>query len=136
METKQNSEPTKWETLLGGVDYEARKLDGSTEAVRIRQLPVRLMDQYLNVLNDEPKVVELLCGRPAGWSDCLSNESFEKIVEEGTRVNADFFERFLARKANMVSTLHRLAGAHQAVVERLASATLPTTLPNSRSAAA
>src|SRR3954463_9053153 len=65
---------TNLSTLLGGVDYSATKLDGSTETVRIRQLPIKQFPTYLTVLEDEPKMVELLCDKPEGWSDSLTPE--------------------------------------------------------------
>lgn len=90
--------PDKLTTLIGSVERIVTKPDGATETVRIRQLPIRLLPQYLASLDDEPRMVELLCDKPSGWSDSLSPADFEGIIEEGERLNSDFFSRWLERK--------------------------------------
>src|SRR5688572_7418519 len=81
-------------TLLGGVEIEVKKLDGSTEKVRVRQLPVKLYPQYLQSMQDEPKMIELLCDKPEGWSDGLALAEFGRISEAGEELNRDFFDWF------------------------------------------
>src|SRR5688572_11114890 len=85
-------------TLCGGIDYTATKRDGSSETVQILQLPIKQFPAYSKVLTDEPALVDLLTGKPKGWSETLTNESFEQIVQEGKKLNADFFERWLRRQ--------------------------------------
>lgn len=99
MNTNEKSEgPTQMETLLGGIELTVEKLDRTTETVRVRQLPVKLYPQYLLCMEDEPAMVELFCDRKAGWSEGLAPQSFQKVVEEGERINADFFESWYRRK--------------------------------------
>jgi hypothetical protein len=85
-------------TVCGGKDVEVKLGNGSSESVFVRQLPIKLMTQLLAALEDEPKMIELFCDRPAGWSDSLTPESFEALVSEGERINADFFGRWLQRR--------------------------------------
>ena len=88
----------KTETLFGGAELEVALTAGGKEKAFIRQLPVRLMPQMLASLEDENRLVELFCDKPEGWSDTLDPESFEKVVTEGERLNADFFSRWVQRR--------------------------------------
>ena len=88
----------KTETLFGGAELEVALTAGGKEKAFIRQLPVRLMPQMLACLEDENRLVELFCDKPEGWSDTLDPESFEKVVTEGERLNADFFSRWVQRR--------------------------------------
>jgi len=90
--------PSDLTQLIGGLDLEVGLLNGTTEKVRVRALPIRLLPSYFAVMDDEPAMVELFCERPAGWSDTLAPESFEKILVEGEALNADFFGRWLRRR--------------------------------------
>lgn len=109
------------ENIRGGMDLELSLVGGGTEQVFVRQIPIRLMPQLLAALEDEPRMVELFCDRPEGWSDTLTPEAFEKVVAEGERLNADFFSRWLRRRLDRQERL--LPG----ITEQLAkNAGLPT----------
>jgi hypothetical protein len=112
-------------TLLGGVTYNATKLDGSIEEVRIAQVPIKSFPDYLNAQEDEPRMVEMFCGKPKGWSDQLTPGSFEHIIAEGERINADFFSRWVQRR------LARQEKLMPGITEKLLASR--TTLPNSPS---
>ena len=86
------------ETINGGFEVEVRLIGGSCEKVFVRQLPIRLMPEHLARMENEPALVELFCDKPSGWSDTLTPESFEEVVIEGERLNADFFSRWLRRR--------------------------------------
>ena len=101
------NQPTNLETLLGGLDLVAAKTDGSTEPIKVRQLPVKLYPAYLAALTNEPRMVELFCDRPAGWADTLTPPAFEAIVLEGERLNADFFGRWQLRRQRREALLPR-----------------------------
>ena len=123
----------KTETLFGGQEVEVSLTSGQTEQVFIRQLPIRQMPQMLAALEDENRLVELFCERPEGWSDGLTVESFEKVVTEGERLNADFFSRWVQRR------LTRQEKVMPGITEKLAKSaglSLPTGSPNAPSAAA
>ena len=102
------------ETLFGGAELEVNLMAGGTEKVFVRQIPVRLMPEMLANLEDENRLVELFCDRPEGWSDSLAVESFEKVVLEGERLNADFFSRWVQRR------LTRQEKVMPGITERLA----------------
>ncbi len=122
----------KTETLFGGLEVEVALTSGQTEQVFIRQLPIRQMPQMLAALEDENRLVELFCDKPEGWSDGLTVESFEKVVTEGERLNADFFSRWVQRR------LTRQEKVMPGITEKLAKSAglpLPTGSPSAPSAA-
>jgi hypothetical protein len=96
--TQEVPEPTPLETLLGGSNALVGFLSGEEETVRVRQLPIRDYPDYLAAQMDEPRMAELLCGKPTGWGDSLEFASLEGIISEGDRLNADFFGRWLRRR--------------------------------------
>ena len=121
------------ETLFGGLEFEATLAAGGTEKVFIRQIPIRQMPRMLAALEDENRLVELFCDKPEGWSDALTVESFEKLVTEGERLNADFFSRWVQRR------LTRQEKVMPGITEKLArNAGFPSPIgsPNAPSAAA
>ena len=121
------------DTLLGGVEIEVNLVAGGTEKVFVRQIPVRLMRQMLAYLEDENRLIELFCDRPKGWSDSITVESFEKVVQEGERLNTDFFVRWFQRR------LTRQEKVMPGITEKLArnaGLNLPTGSPSAPSAAA
>jgi hypothetical protein len=88
---------TDSEMLQGGIDFQVA-VNGVVEKVKIRALPMRLLPAYLEIYNrDEPACIELFCDKPPGWSDNLTRECFEKILEEGERLNLDFLTRYATR---------------------------------------
>lgn len=91
--------------LLGGKDVYVPKLDGTTEQVKVRQLPIRLFPEYLKKFDDEAATIELLCDKPAGWADGLTLEAFEQMVSLGEELNRDFFVRWVERRKARMETL-------------------------------
>lgn len=122
------SEPTKAETLRGGQHVAVTLSDGTTETVLVRQLPVKDFEAWLAALDDEPRVVALLCERDACWVELLTNESIEAIVTTGERLNRGFFERWLQRRTARKEWLAPILARNAAVV-----GSLPTGSPNSAS---
>ena len=121
-------------TLVGHVEYIAKKDDGSTEVVKIQQLKIKQYPELVAVLGDEPAMAEFLCGKPAGWSDSLTNESLFEIVAEGEKVNQDFFLQWVPRRRARFEKI-----ATPELKEKLVTAALDrsaTTLRNSPSNAA
>lgn len=92
MSTNQNpSDPPTMTTLLGGEEITVTKLDGTTEVVKVRQLPISLYPALGAVIDDELRMVELFCDRPAGWAETLAIKSYEAVIELGERINEGFF---------------------------------------------
>lgn len=115
------------ETLLGGRDLTITRLDGSTETVKVRQLPIRRFEALRATLADEPARVALYTGQPPPWADLLTPESFEAIIVEGDRLNADFFGRWLQRQMQWQDLL--APGLREQLVQ--AAMTSPGASPNS-----
>lgn len=122
--------PAPIETLLGGSELTVTHLGGITEMVRVRQLPIRDYPRLLDLALDEPRKVELLCDRPEGWADRLTLESAEAVIEEGDRLNADFFGRWFRRRIALQERLMPGALA-AAVASRTEPAPSPTPSPTS-----
>jgi hypothetical protein len=96
MDNKNEIRP-QIETVLGGSEITVTFIDGSTEKVKVRQLPIRLYQRYLETMDKESEMVELLTGMKPMRVDALTYESHEAIVAEGERVNGGFFGRWLQR---------------------------------------
>jgi len=98
--------PTDTETLKGGADVIATKLDGTTEAVFLRQIAAEDCDALLGMQENEMKIVEFYCKKPEGWAKTLTRDSYQLLVNEGDRINADFFfswvERRIARQEKLL----------------------------------
>ena len=92
-------------TLLGGLPLKVTYQDGSSEELTIKQLPVKQMLPLLKAIDDEPAMAELFCGKPEGWSASLTPESFELVVEEGDKLNRDFFVRWVQRRQRRMKSL-------------------------------
>ncbi|HEV8523084.1 MAG TPA: hypothetical protein VGQ71_01185 [Terriglobales bacterium] len=118
-------------TLLGGETYTATRIDGTTEPVFIRQLPVKIYPVFLEAIDDEPRMVDILCDKPAGWSETMSPESFDFIATRGDALNQDFFYRWAQRR------LARQEKLVPGITDRMLTASrLPNTSPNSPSSPA
>ncbi len=111
-------------TLLGGVEYEVKKLDGTTEKVKILQLPVSKMLKLLEAQDNEAAMVALFTGKPDNWCDTISNESFVHIVTEGEKVNADFFDAWVKRRIARQEKL--IPGITEKLAQSAASRSLNT----------
>lgn len=114
----------KTETLLGGRTIVAAYIDGTHEPVKVQQLRIRQLPEYLSAIDDEPKLVELLCGKPAGWSDNLRMESHEAILAAGEELNSESFFAWLRRR---VSRQERLVPGSSGELGRQLLSTSPNT---------
>lgn len=86
-------------TLFAGIDFGVTHIDGTTETVKIRQLPIRDF-QALQVAacnNDERAMAEVYTGRDKAWFDTLTIESQTALIQAGDKVNESFFYAWLQR---------------------------------------
>jgi len=90
-------------TLFGKEDITVTCRDGRTETVSIKQIPIREVGKFLELLDDEPSLVEFLCGKEKGWADGLSIESYEEVAERGTALNYPTCAGFLARREKLAA---------------------------------
>jgi len=88
----------EFNTLLGQKNITVTAVDGTTESVTIRSLPVKFFPELLGAFTDELKKASLYAGKPVGWVENLTPESHELVITEGDSLNADFFGRWLARR--------------------------------------
>lgn len=84
-------------TLMGGTELVVQKVDGSSETVKVLQLPIKLFPRLRGCLQDEGAQAELYCGKEKGWSDLLTPASHEEVITTGERINRDFFLRWVER---------------------------------------
>lgn len=82
-------------TALGGTMFTAHLLDGATEEVKIRQLPIRaLVGQWARLQGDEAGLVELYCDKEEGWADTILPDDHDEIVKIGGELNRPRFARW------------------------------------------
>lgn len=96
------SSETKAEGLVlaaGGVEVEIEYREtGQKEFVKVAQLPVRSMERYLRVFDDEEKAIELFCGKQDGWAALLTAASHNELIEKGQEINFPLFEGWYRRR--------------------------------------
>lgn len=83
---------------LGGQIVRVLRIDGGSESVRVRQLPVKLWPVYLSNIDDEIRQVALFCEKDDAWVEELTPSSFEEIIKIGEKLNLDFLARFAERQ--------------------------------------
>ena len=96
--------PTKLETALGGIDITVGHLDGTTETVKVRQLPVKDYKRALKSLADETTWLALVVDRNPVWVEGLHPASYRALAEAAEAQNADFFA-WSARQTRRVEML-------------------------------
>lgn len=123
----ENISPTPTETVMGGLNVIVTHSDKGTDTVFVRQLAIEDYPKLLQAQDDECKMIELYCDRPIGWAKTLSPDSHEKLVEEGERLNSDFFLRWVQRRISRQERL--LPGITQRMRDAALSAS-QTSQPN------
>lgn len=113
--------PTDNETLIGGIQVEIAFRGGSPttaplETVFVRQVNVEEYPDYLRWQDDEPRLIELFCGKPSGWAKTLTRKSHDEIVENGERINNDLFQSWVKRRQTRMERLS--PGAIEKMMER------------------
>lgn len=111
--------------INGGTDLEVTLLDGSTETVKVRQLPIKSMESYLHSFADESKVVGLFTDKSEEWAAQLTPASHTAIMEKGEEINRPFFVAWYQRRMARIELLNpgfskNLSG----IVDRAASAAI------------
>jgi hypothetical protein len=118
-------------TLMGGKQLVAYHLDGTQEIVDLKQLPVRLLPQYLATIDDEASRLEMILGKPAGWADTITSDSHVELLEAGEGLNSDSFSAWLRRRVQRQEQL--VPGSSGELGKQLLSAS-PIGSRNARSA--
>jgi len=96
-------------TLAGGVEMEVTfQNNGAGEKVKVRQIPISKMQEFILAMGDESHSIELYCDKPKGWADTLSVESANAVADKGQEINVPFLQAWWKRQAkwrNMQSAL-------------------------------
>lgn len=75
--------------------FTVRLLDGTTEEVKIRQLPIReLTDKWARLQGNEAALVELYCNKEEGWADGILPDDHDQIIKTGRELNRPRFARW------------------------------------------
>jgi hypothetical protein len=90
-------------TIAGGVDLEVSYRDnhaaGAMEIVRVRQIPISKLSEFLSAMGNEARTIELYCDKAEGWADTLSLESATAVADKGQELNLPFLEAWWRRQA-------------------------------------
>jgi hypothetical protein len=80
-----------------------RALLGTSERVKVRQVPLVAMRYYANALlnADETTAIEIYCGKEQGWAELLDRPSINAVADKGLEINLDFFGAWYRRQAKM-----------------------------------
>jgi hypothetical protein len=78
-----------------------RPLLGTSEVVKVRQVPISQMSRYGNAVlfNEEGIAIEIYCGKDPGWADTLEPASVNAIADKGLEINLLFFSAWYQRQA-------------------------------------
>jgi hypothetical protein len=95
-QTKQQQELV---TIAGGVEMEvAYQNNGDREKVKVRQIPISKIQNFIFAMGNESEAIELYCDKPKGWADTLSVESASAIADKGQELNLPFFKAWFRRQ--------------------------------------
>jgi len=87
-------------TVAGGIDLTVNFQNGNgSEVVKVRQIPISKLQEYLNGLGDDAKTIELYCDKPKGWADTLTIQSANAIADKGQEINLPFLDAWWRRQA-------------------------------------
>lgn len=91
------------ENLKGGIDVQVAFLDGSTETVLARQLPLGEYDAAFAVLEDEIALTAKICAKDKDWAHKLEPESYETLHKAACDANAKGFFPWSARRSESLT---------------------------------
>ncbi len=82
-------------SLLQKEEAVAKFLDGETENVSIRQLSIREVESnsFIYTIASEALFLELVCSKPEGWADGLTEESHVELLEKAYEINRPIWLR-------------------------------------------
>jgi hypothetical protein len=127
-------------TLLGAAELTVRLQDGSTEYVRVKQLPVKAYQELLKRQGDEVAQIELYCEHrltpeepwtPAtrDWAESLMPDGHQAIIVKAEELNADFFGAWVRRQMSRMERLN--PGLAEKLFAGVAGGAPKTALPSS-----
>jgi hypothetical protein len=126
MEAQKLTAEQVHETLYDGVDVPVRyHQDGRAEVVKVRKIPREEMAQYSILIaaagGDEAGECAFYVGKPIVWPTSLDDDSFDRVLAEGQRLNftrfANWFER-QSRKIKLVKQHSEILAQATEILER------------------
>jgi hypothetical protein len=83
-----------------------RPLLGTSEVVKVRQVPISKMSRYANAVlfNEEADAIEIYCSREPGWADTLDRRERQRVADKGLEINLPFFSAWYQRQAKWKKT--------------------------------
>jgi hypothetical protein len=95
--------------INGAKEITVTMLDGTTETVGVRLVPLSKIGEYFDKVGDMPAFIELLTDKPAGWASLLADDSAYAIDSIGRALNDPRFVRLLGRQQEALTKLVPLA---------------------------
>jgi hypothetical protein len=100
MPNEQDKAADELVTVAGGVEMMVHyQNNGASETVKVRQIPISKVQDFLLGMANEALAVELYCDKPKGWADTLTLESASAIADKGQELNRPFFQAWGRRQA-------------------------------------
>jgi hypothetical protein len=100
MVNEQDKTAQEFITIAGGVDLEvAFQNNGDREVVKVRQVPISKIPEFLLAMGNEARAIELYCDKPSGWADTLTVESANAVADTGQEINLPFLNAWWRRQA-------------------------------------
>jgi len=128
------AELNELQILAGGVELEVELRDGSKTTVKVQQLSIRKLDQWLRLMGQEPEQVELCCAQENGWSDNVVTGDYEKLVALMEELNRPTLDRWLTRLQGAIGLSNDLVQRGMAAKKKAED--LGQSVPSSASAPA
>jgi hypothetical protein len=114
----------KTETIFGSttVIVRFRNAPAVEQEVSVLQLDLDSCPALLKALDDEMQQICVYTGKDREWAKTLTPDSQVRIVEEGERLNKDFFSSWVSRRNQREALKER--GMQERVIEKALPALL------------
>jgi hypothetical protein len=100
MPNEQDKTAQEFITIAGGVELEvAFQNNGDREVVKVRQVPISKIPEFLLAMGNEARSIELYCDKPSGWADTLTVDSANAVADAGQEINLPFLNAWWRRQA-------------------------------------
>ena len=122
--TSAATEPLDSITVInGGVEHDVHFLAKGkpSETVLVKLVPISKIGQYLTSAGDMAKLVELCCGKDAGWADTVDDDSLFAIDTLARKINDPRVGRWLTRQKAAVEGLRDPIAKSTGLMTTLAS---------------
>src|SRR5258708_2936531 len=88
-------------TIAGGIEMEVTHTDGSKEPVKVRQIAISKLQQYMLAIatSDTANEIALYCDKPKDWIDTLDPLSALALADKGQEINVPFANAWLRHQA-------------------------------------